>query len=77
MNETYSYAVKWSDKYDPYCEFIVLWSDHTWSMFRFKYGNPSIDSYKKHFDLNRLVREKTKKEDAIKFIEKKIKEIEA
>ena len=78
MNKSKVYAkmIKWTDKYVEHYEFIVLWSDHTWDEFQFQWNNHKIKEYKKHFCLGQLTSRKIAKDEAIKFIEYKIKEIE-
>ena len=66
-NNVYVKLTHWTYKVMNGSVFVILWSDHTWTEFRFK----------KHFELNKLVSKKVPKEEAIKFIERKIKEIES
>lgn len=75
-NKTYAIMTKWTDSYVDYRAFIILWSDHTWDEFRFQWNNRKIIKYKKHFCLGQLTSRKVAKDEAIKFIEYKIKEIE-
>lgn len=76
-NVVYAKMVKWTDKYVDKREFIVLWSDHTWDEFGFVWNNRSIKDYKKHFCLKQLVSRKVSRDEAIKFINYKIKELES
>lgn len=76
-NNVYVKLTHWTYKVMNGSVFVILWSDHTWTEFRFKWNNREIHNYKNHFELNKLVSKKVPKEEAIKFIERKIKEIES
>lgn len=81
-NIVYAEYVKWLTQYMGKHCFIVMWSDGTWNKFSFEWHNEETFFKQKDFGLiniltNKASNKKISKEDAIKYITKRIKEIES
>ena len=80
-NIVYAEYVKWLNQYMGKHCFIVMWTDGTWDKFSFKWNGETLFK-QKDFGLiniltNKASNKKVSKEDAIKYIAKRIKEIES
>lgn len=69
--------VHWRDSY-LVKEFVIMWSDFTWEIVRCPFTDYYIGdkSCKQFMELNKVVRAKMTKEEAINHIQKKFKEYE-
>lgn len=82
-NIVYAEYVKWLTQYMGKHCFIVMWSDGTWDKFSFEWKREAFINFKqKDFGLiniltNKASNKKVSKEDAIKYITKRIEEIES
>lgn len=85
-NEAYAEYVKWRDlnvDYHGFREFIVMWSDFTWSSFKvpnteyWLTRNGVTKTYKQVMRLNNIVSEKMTKLQAEAYINKRIEELES
>lgn len=80
-NIVYAEYVKWLTQYMGKHCFIVMWSDGTWNKFSFEWNKETFFK-QKDFGLiniltNKANNKRVSKEDAIKYITKKIEEIES
>lgn len=84
--KVYARMTNWNityDKNDYYAriyKLLVLWTDHTWDEYEIN-TKVGMGNVKEMFDVSRLTRGKVSdklcKEDAIVYIQEKIKEIES
>ena len=83
-NEAYAEYVKWRDAatylHDDCYEFIVMWSDYTWSLFKVPAKgfwikrNGVTKTYKQVMKLNKMVSQKMTKKEAEAYINERIAE---
>ena len=73
-NKVYVKMIKWTARYSPVHEFLVLWTDHTWDEFQF---NPKTYDYRATMQIGKITSKRMTKEQAIKYIKERIKEIES
>lgn len=59
-------------------EFIVMWSDRTWDLFKMPFTGYHIGkgTYKGFMDLNKMVSKKMERSEAIEYINQKFAQLE-